>query len=103
MDDCLKITYNSDYPDKPTLMVSRKDKTDLTMVNTFEGDVAFGVYCLLTGAATMKYKKISDEIMFQLKCIKEHLKFVSQTIDKSVDFDIEVLDNCISQLEHELT
>lgn len=40
-----------------------------------------------------------DEIMFQLKCVQEHLKFISRTTDKSVDFDIQVLDGCITQLE----
>lgn len=40
--------------------------------------------------------------MFQLKCIKEHLKFISQTTDKSVDFDIKVLDGCISQIETQI-
>lgn len=43
--------------------------------------------------------KIINEIIFQLKCIKEHLKFISRTTDKSIDFDIQVLDGCIAQLE----
>ena len=40
-----------------------------------------------------------EEVIFQLKCVKEHLDFISQNEDKSVDFDIQVLDACISQLE----
>lgn len=41
-----------------------------------------------------------EETLFQLKCIKEHLKFVSETTDKSVDFDIKVLDGCINQIKN---
>lgn len=40
-----------------------------------------------------------EEIIFQLKCIKEHLDFISKNEDKSVNFDVQVLDTCISQLE----
>lgn len=40
------------------------------------------------------------EIIFQLNCIKEHLKHISKTTDKSVDFDIDVLEGCVSQLEN---
>ena len=43
-----------------------------------------------------------EETLFQLKCIKEHLKFVSETTDKSVDFDIKALDGCINQIENGL-
>ena len=41
---------------------------------------------------------VVNEIIFQLKCIKEHLNFIKQ-IDDSIIFDIKVLENCISQLE----
>lgn len=40
---------------------------------------------------------ISD-IIFQLKCIKEHLGYV-KTEYNPVNFDIKVLESCISQLE----
>ena len=39
-----------------------------------------------------------DEIIFQLKCIKEHLNFIKPEYN-SVDFDISVLEGCITQLE----
>ena len=38
------------------------------------------------------------EIIFQLKCVREHLKFI-KTEYNPVDFDISVLTTCISQLE----
>lgn len=94
MEDSLIVTYDSNYPDVPTLVVTRENKT----LNQLQGDEAFATYALLTGGAMIKIKEITDEVVFQLKCIKEHLKFVSQTIDKSVDFDIQVLDSCISQI-----
>lgn len=39
-----------------------------------------------------------DEIIFQLKCIREHLNFI-KTECPSVAFDIGVLNTCISQLQ----
>ena len=38
-----------------------------------------------------------NELIFQLRCVQEHLKFISVT-DESVNFDISVLDACILQL-----
>lgn len=38
------------------------------------------------------------EIIFQLKCVREHLKWI-KTEYNPVDFDINVLTTCISQLE----
>ena len=38
------------------------------------------------------------EIIFQLKCVREHLKFI-KTEYNPVDFDISVLTTWISQLE----
>ena len=38
------------------------------------------------------------EILFQLKCVKEHLRYIEKNSDKSVRFVIEVLDGCISKL-----
>lgn len=99
MEDSLIITYDSCPPDVPTLIVARKDKYDMTMLNKFQDKDAFGIYHLLTGDGTIEWNKGINETIFQLKCIKEHLKFVSQTTDKSVDFDIKVLDWCISEVE----
>lgn len=39
-----------------------------------------------------------NKIIEQLKCVKEHLKWI-KTEYIPVDFDIEVLDECIAQLE----
>lgn len=58
-----------------------------------------GIYHFLTGGATLKFNKMSDNVLFKLKCIKEHLQYVFQTIDKSVDFDIKIIDECISTIE----
>lgn len=41
-----------------------------------------------------------DEIIFQLKCIKEHLNFIKIECP-DIEFDVEVLDGCILQLELE--
>ena len=99
MEDSLIITYDSCPPDAPTLMVARKDKFDMTILNKFQDRDAFGMYHLLTGGATIEFNKGMNEVIFQLKCIKEHLKFVSKTTDNSVDFDIQVLDGCITEVE----
>lgn len=49
--------------------------------------------------ATADWNNGMSEVIFQLQCVKEHLKFVSKTIDKSVDFDTQVLDGCIAEIE----
>lgn len=44
-------------------------------------------------------KKITEDTIFQLKCIKEHLKWLLKSIDEdSIEFDITVLDTCIDNL-----
>lgn len=40
-----------------------------------------------------------DEIIEQLGCVKRHLKWIKTECD-SVDFDIDVLEGCITQLEY---
>lgn len=40
-----------------------------------------------------------DEIIYQLKCIKNHLNSISAEYNV-IDFDISVLETCITQLEH---
>lgn len=42
-----------------------------------------------------------EEIIQQLKCVKEHLKWI-KTEYIPVGFDIEVLEECISRLEESL-
>ena len=41
---------------------------------------------------------VLNDMLFQLKCIKEHLNFIKKE-SPSVEFDIEVLDGCIFILE----
>jgi len=40
-----------------------------------------------------------EEIIYQLKCVQEKLKFIKSEYP-CIEFDIEVLDGCISQLEN---
>ncbi len=40
-----------------------------------------------------------NEIIYQLKCVKNHLDFI-KTEYNPVDFDVSVLESCITQLEH---
>lgn len=97
--DCLLVGYDHSS-DGTALTVARNENGTVRILNTIYGDAAFGIYEYLKGNAfiTTNNEKV-EEIVFQLKCIKEHLKFVSKTTDKSVDFDIQVLDGCIAQLE----
>lgn len=97
--DCLLVGYDHSS-DGTALTVARNENGVVRVLNTIYDDVAFGIYEYLKGNAfiTTNNEKV-EEIIFQLKCIKEHLKFVSQTTDKSVDFDIQVLDGCIARLE----
>lgn len=96
--DCLFVGYDHSS-DGSVLTIAREENEKVRVLNTIQGDNAFAIYHLLVGNGIIKENEMFKEIMFQLKCIKEHLKFVSQTTDKSVDFDIKVLDECISQLE----
>ena len=44
-------------------------------------------------------KKIMEDTIFQLKCIKEHLKWLLKSTDEDgIEFDITVLDTCIDNL-----
>ena len=40
-----------------------------------------------------------EEIIYQLQCIQEKLKFIKREYP-CVDFDIDVLDTCITQLKN---
>lgn len=54
MNDSLIISYDNCPPDFSTLIVARKDKYDMTILNKFQGDEAFGIYHYLTGGAELK-------------------------------------------------
>lgn len=99
MNDSLIVTYDCCATDVPTLCIARKENEAVKVVNLLEGDDAFGTYHLLTGGATADWNNGMSEVIFQLQCVKEHLKFVSKTIDKSVDFDTQVLEGCIAEIE----
>lgn len=96
-DDNLIVAYDCSSSDTPTLCVARPNKGRINVLNTIQGNVAMGLYHLLTNTAVLKDNGKIDEVIFQLKCIKEHLKFLSETVD--VRFDMEVLNGCIEQLE----
>ena len=70
MEDKLLIAYDSCPPDVPTLIVARKDKHDMTMLNKIQGDEAFGIYHYLTGGEELKSareipkKPVSDNTWF---------------------------------------
>ena len=81
-----------------TIIDNFKDEFDMTIINKYKGDEAFALYHVLTGGGTIEFNKGINEVLFQLKCIKEHLNFISKT-DMSVNFDIQVLDGCISEIE----
>lgn len=53
MEDKLSIVYDCCPPDVSTLIVARKDKYDMTILNKIQGDKALGIYHLLTGGAEL--------------------------------------------------
>lgn len=50
-EDSLIVTYDCCPPDAPTLIVAKKDKYDMTILNKIQGDKAFAIYAFLTGYA----------------------------------------------------
>ena len=59
LDDSLIITYDCcSPPDAPTLCIARKEGDKVEILNTIQGDVAFGMYHYLTGNAELKDKEI---------------------------------------------
>ena len=108
-EDCFVVTYDfGTKTDPPVLSVSRMAKTDAGRdcyygVNTITGDKAFYVYALLTGCADLRDKgaeKIKD-ILPHLKCIIEHIMLLSRGDSGSLDFNVKMLERCISRLEEE--
>lgn len=49
IDDSLIVTYDYCPPDVPTLIVARKDKYDMTILNIIKGDEALELYRKLIG------------------------------------------------------
>ena len=56
MEDILIITYDNCPSDVPTLIVTSADKYNTTMLKKVQGDVASGLYHLLTGQADLMQK-----------------------------------------------
>ena len=113
--DDLLIRYEvGTYPNTSTLDVEREmfDESVIcrSKVNSFVGHEATVIHALLTGGATLDSltkdssdsdKKKTEETIFQLKCAIEHLFFLYQTESICpIDFDIDVINECISQLEN---
>lgn len=57
-DNCLIVTYDCCPPDVPTLCVAKKEGDKVRILNTIQGDIAFGMYHYLTGGAELVDKKI---------------------------------------------
>ena len=54
MEDCLMITYDCCPSDAPTLCVARREENKLRILNTIQGEEAFGIYHYLTDGAELK-------------------------------------------------
>lgn len=76
MEDRLMVTYDLNDMDISALVVYRESNEKITIVNQIQGDTASLIYYLLTDMAILNNNKTIDEVLFQLKCIKEHLKFI---------------------------
>lgn len=48
-EDALIVTYDSSPSDVPTLCIARKEKNRLRVLNTIQGNAAFGIYEYLKG------------------------------------------------------
>lgn len=53
MNSSLIVTYDSHPFDVPTLCVARQKGDKVIVLNTIQGDIAFGLYYYLTGYAEM--------------------------------------------------
>lgn len=57
-ENSLIVTYDHCSPDAPTLCIARKEGDKVRVLNTIQGDIAFGMYHYLTGGAELKNKEI---------------------------------------------
>ena len=57
-EDCLIVTYDCYTSDVTTLCVARKEKDKVRVLNTIQGDAAFGMYHYLTGGADLVDNKV---------------------------------------------
>lgn len=56
-EDNLIVTYDCCPPDVPTLCIARKEGNKVRILNTIQGDIAFGMYHYLTGGAELKERQ----------------------------------------------
>lgn len=56
-DNCLIVTYDFCPPDVPTLCIAKKDGDKVKVLNTIQGDAAFGMYEYLKGNAYLLNKQ----------------------------------------------
>lgn len=56
-EDSLIVTYDNCSPDVPTLCIARKDGNKVKVLNTIQGDAAFGIYHYLTSGAKLTNKE----------------------------------------------
>lgn len=56
-EDYLIITYDCCHPDVPTLCIAREEGSKVRVLNTIQGDAAFGMYHYLTGGAEFKERQ----------------------------------------------
>lgn len=57
-EDNLIVTYDCCSPDAPTLCIARKEGNKVRILNTIQGEEAFGMYHYLTGDAYLIGKEI---------------------------------------------
>ena len=53
MEDSLIITYDNCPPDVPTLMIARRERNKIRVLNTIQGDEAYGMYHYLIGGVEL--------------------------------------------------
>ena len=66
MEDALIITYDANSEDVSTLVVARKEHNRIRVLNTIQGDSAYGVYNYLTGGAKSTDYNLTDILANQL-------------------------------------
>lgn len=86
-ENSLIVTYDYCSPDAPTLCIARKEKDKVRILNTIQGDAAFGMYHYLTGGAELKnVKEIAkkpieiDKYRFGCPCCNEDLGLEKEDI-----------------------
>lgn len=66
MEDCLIISYDCHSKDATTLVVLKKEGDQVRVLNTIQGDQAFGMYHYLTGGAVLTDYNLTNVLADQL-------------------------------------